>query len=57
MTHYDRVKHAFMRGVGGAFIPATETEDIDRLKAEGYEIVIIPGVPVVKVLNPEYKGR
>ena len=49
MNHYDRVKNAFSRMIGGAFIPKTEQADIDRLKAEGYQIIDCGAV--VKVLN------
>lgn len=53
MNNYERIKSAFMRGIGGAFVPADDTETIEKLKAEGYKIVTYATAPVVKVMNPD----
>lgn len=53
MNNYERIKSAFARGIGGAYVPADDTETIEKLKADGYKIVTYPTAPVVKVLNPD----
>lgn len=55
MDNYTRVIDTFRRvNCGGAFVPVTDTESIDRLKKDGYQIRVIPGAGVVKVLNPVF---
>ena len=50
-NHYERIKSAFSRGVGGAFVPKECTDDIKKLENDGYLIVVYEDMPIVKVVN------